>query len=754
MKRFASLLLMALLSISSCTQGSDSKEPADYVNPYIGNISHLLVPTFPTVHLPNSMMRIYPVREDYTTAHLAGLPLLVPDHRKGAVLNFIPYRGSDGNLLKRVELSYDNEVITPYNYEVTLDGISTDVSFAPSHQSAIYKLDFDTKESTKLIFPNNKGEFTAKGDAVYGYEKLSDGKSNVYIYVEFDKAAKSVSLMKDGTIHSGVSTTDARSSLVVDFGKDNSSLAIRYGVSFISVEQAKKNLDREIKDYNVEALAATAKSIWNEALGRIDVKGECEEDMIIFYTALYRTFERPVVISEDGQYYSAFDGKVHSDNGRPFMVDDWLWDTYRATHPLRILIDKDKEGDIINSYVTMASLKEPERGWLPTFPKITGDSHGMNCNHGIISVWDAWNKGIRSFDLEKAYAACEMSIENKTLIPWSDAQGGVLDKFYKEHGYFPALHPHQEETVPHVGPFECRQAVAVTLGTSYDQWALSRIANALGKEDRADYYAGRGLDYRNVFNPETRFFHPKDEQGEFIPNVDYRYDRGTGARHYYDENNAYTYRWAVQQNIPDLIDMIGGNETFCMALDSLFNTSLGLSKFNFYRRFGGDQTGNVGQFSMGNEPSFHIPYLYNYAGEPWKTQKWVRNLLKTWFRNDVMGVPGDEDGGGMSAFVVFSKLGFYPVTPGVSIYSITGPTFEYSKMRLSSGAYVEIKAPGVSYKNKYIQSLKINGKEWNKTWFDHSDIDNGAVLEFVMGDKPNKSWGVDSVPPSGYADIK
>ena len=251
----------------------------------------------------------------------------------------------------------------------------------------------------------------------------------------------------------------------------------------------------------------------------------------------------------------------------------------------------------------------------------------------------------------------------------------------------------------------------------------------------------------NLFNPETRFFHPKDKDGKFIEGVDYRYSGGLGARDYYDENNGYIYRWDVQHNIGDLVSLIGGNEVFTAALDSMFDTPLGMSKWQFYS-FLPDHTGNVGMFSMANEPSLHIPYLYNYAGQPWKTQKRIRVLLDQWFRNDLMGVPGDEDGGGMSAFVVFSMMGFYPVTPGSPTYNIGSPVFSDVKIDLGGGNVFEIVADGASHDNKYVQSATLNGEELSGPWFDHSRITAGGVLSLKMGPKANKKWGIGNPPPS------
>ena len=224
---------------------------------------------------------------------------------------------------------------------------------------------------------------------------------------------------------------------------------------------------------------------------------------------------------------------------------------------------------------------------------------------------------------------------------------------------------------------------------------------------------------------------------------------GQGARGFYGENNAWIYRWDVPHNIADLIRLMNGDQNFIKNLDDMFSQPLGKSKFDFYVQLP-DHTGNVGQFSMANEPSLHIPYLYNYAGQPWKTQKRIRTLLDQWFRNDLMGIPGDEDGGGMSAFVVFSQMGFYPVTPGLPVYNIGSPVFSESVIQLSNGKKFKIIAENAGSGNKYIQSAKLNGVSWDKPWFSHDDIKNGGELYLIMGNKANKDWGAkpENAPPS------
>lgn len=726
---------LAGMMLASCSQqnGVSDKTPVDYVNPYIGNISHLLVPTFPTVHLPNSMLRVYPQRADYTSEYLSGLPVIVTHHRERSAFNISPTVGVPNSPI--TNLNYDNEELKPYYYSVELDDNKIRAEYAPSHQSAIYTIHYPGEEMACLSISTPNGMLNAKEGKVSGWQDLGNN-TKIYLYLETKQSPDSLTISK---------FADNGQHVLMYYSPSVKNVTLRYGVSLISEEQAKKNLQREIKDFNLKSVAENGKEVWNEALSAFTVEGD-ENEKEIFYTSFYRTFERPICLSEDGKYFSAFDGKVHSDGGTPFYNDDWIWDSYRAAHPLRILINQSQEEAIIQSFLEMAD--QMGTGWMPTFPEITGDSRRMNSNHGVASVADAMVKGLK-IDTLRAYEACRKAIEEKTLMPWSSAPANDIDEFYHTKGYIPALPEGVEETNENVHRFEKRQPIAVTLGTAYDEWCLSRIAAAMGKEADADRFFRASCNYRNVFNPATSFFHPKDADGNWIEPFDYRWSGGQGARNYYGENNGWVYRWDVPHNIADLVILMGGPEKFAANLDQTFAEPLGKSKYEFYSQLP-DHTGNVGQFSMANEPSLHVPYLYNYVGMPWKTQKRIRQMLDTWFRSDLMGVPGDEDGGGMSSFVVFSQLGLYPVTPGYPAYNIGSPVFPYASMRLSNGNTFEIVAKGASAKNKYIQSAKLNGKEWNKPWISHEDVINGGKLELVMGDKPNKEWGSDSnsVPPS------
>ena len=708
-------LAAAFLIPMSCGQQETQKDPVDYVNPYIGHISHMLVPVYPTVSLPHSMLRVFPCRREYTTELLNGLPLFVTSHRSESTLTI----GFPG-----LRLDYDNEHITPYSYETELASSSIHSTFAVSHQSAVYDLEFRGEEPAVISFNAGSGAMSAEGNVVKGWCRAG-GQTKAYVYAEMETAPVRADNANPGSV---ILTFDTRR------------IRIRYGVSLISEEQAAKNLAREISGYDTEPLIAEGRRIWNDALSRLEVSGGSEDDLTVFYTSYYRTLERPVNISEDGRYWSGEDNSVHEDGGVPYYTDDWLWDTYHSAHPLRTITDRKMEQDILASYLRMSD--ENAHGWLPCFPSVSGAGRGMNSCHTIVSFADAVAKGL-DVDVQKAEKAAVASLKGRTLCPWSNNEAGQLDEFYWEHGYFPALKEGEKETDPNVHSFEKRQPIPVTTGASLDCWAASRLAKAAGNLEDEEYFFKQSFNYRNLFNPETGFLHPKDKDGRFIEPFDYNFPGGMGSREYYDENNGWVYRWDVQHNVYDLISLMGGDSNFVAALDSMFAEPLGMDKYDFWAKLP-DHSGIVGQFSMGNEPSLHVPYLYNYAGAPWKTQKRIRQMLRTWFRNDLMGIPGDEDGGGMTSFVVFSSMGFFPVTPGKPEYAIGSPLFESAKIHLENGSTFEVKASGVSDDNKYIQSAKLNGEPWNEPSIPHEAIMAGGVLELEMGPLPNKDWGVRS----------
>jgi len=727
-------LLVFFIALTSCSNsGSD---PADYVNPYIGNVSHLLVPTYPTVHIPNSMLRFYPNRDNFTSNNMQGFPLNVVSHRSGKIFNLSPFNGNLVDPHENMLYTYENERITPYCYTVTLDEPDINVQFVPSEKSGLFVFSFN-KDSVRAIIlrTSNKGELSYENNSVSGFDTFDEVKA--YLYLEFYRTPVNVKAWEKDGWSEKTSVNGSKVALTASFDSGSDpEIKIRYGLSYISADQARKNLQNDITGWNQDVISDKARAKWNSVLSKIEVEGGTENQRCVFYTSLYRCFERMIDITEDGQYFSTWSNKVEPAGDTSFYTDDWVWDTHLALHPLQIILNPAAQDDKISSYIRMAR----QSGWMPTFPTISGDNHAMNGNHSAAVILDAWNKGIRNFDLDEAYNHLKKTILYETKLPWVKDSATDLDRFYDKNGYFPALRKGDSETNPKVHSFEKRQAVAITLASSYDDWCMAMIARELGKNDDYNFFVKRSLNYRNLFNRKTGFYHPKDSAGNWIEPFDYRFDGGMGARDYYDENNGWTYIWQPYHAFDDLIKMMGGRDKFDSKLDQLFSESLGRSKWQYYSTMP-DATGNVGQFVMGNEPSMHIAYLYNLAGKPWKTQKRIRMLMDTWFRNDLMGVPGDEDGGGLSAFYVFSAMGFYPITPGVPEYQIGSPLFSKVKIHLQDGRTFSIIAKNNSSTNKYIQSATLNGKELIKPEFSHKELIEGGILILEMGRKPNKLWG-------------
>ena len=703
---------MPLFVLSAFRAGAQ----VEYVDPTIGNVGILLVPTRPAVYLPNSMVRVYPIRADATADRIASFPLTISSHRQPELFSVMP--GPDGS-----PATWDQEKTTPYYYSTRFDESLIRTEFSPTARCGYFRFTFPHGDASVVLANRQHGTLQSGAKGVVTGEESIDGL-HAYFYGEFNAPVK---VKSEGSQGKGRLLVSA----------SNRELEFRYGISFISIEQAEKNLRHEIPNWAFDAVTQAAKARWNQVLGSIQVEGGTEEQRRVFYTALYRCFERMINITEDGKYYSAFDHKVHEDP-RPFYVDNWLWDTFRALEPLQTLLDPETQADKIQSYVRMYQ----QSGIMPTFAIASGNLPCMNGNHAAPWFADAWFKGVRNFDLKTAYEGVRKRSLDDTLLPWRLGPKGPLDEFYAAHGYMPALRPGEKESDPGVHPFEKRQPVPVTLGNSLDDWEIAQLARVLDKPDDERLFLKRAANYKNLFRADKGFMWPKDSNGQWIEPLDPKFDGGPGGRDYYDENNGYTYTWDVAHDFNGLIVLMGGNVRAQANLDELFREPLGRSKYEFQAKFP-DSTSMVGQFSMGNEPSLAIPYIYNRLGVPWKTQKRVRMLLETFFTESLQGIPGDEDGGGMSAFVVFSMLGFYPVTPGIPTYDVGSPVFRKATIHLKNGRDFVILAPDASRDDKYVQSISLNGQPLNQVWFRHADIANGGTLELQMGNTPNLTLGAD-----------
>lgn len=734
-------IIILLISCISINLAFAQKDFTKYVDPTIGNVSTFLVPTYPTFQLPNQQLRMFPVKTDYIADQVTAWPLQVMMHRTPGILQMRVSLGEITNKSwnEKMTIDHDREIVRPWHYSTYLIDDEITVSFTPDAKSAIYKFDFPVADKKNILISgtenmkltvapdntfaiNEKFIYTVKGTAPQ--KRIMD----VYCYgVITDKDGKTLSNLKFNQSKGKISVTIA--------GNASKSVLFKYAISYISAEQAKTNFSNEVGTKSFEKTIANGKKAWEKVINQIQVKGGTDAQKRSFYTSLYRTYERMIDINEYGKYFSGYDGKIHTSD-RPFLVDDWVWDTYLATHPLRSILNPSFQSDVLHSYTTMYE----QSGWMPTFPQVLGNHLCMNAYHSAALFIDGYRKGIAGFDMEKAYEGIKKNLTEGTFIPWRQGYSRTtLDDFYHEHGFFPALRPGEQETEPLVDGFEKRQPVAVSLGISFDAWCLAQLAKELDKKDDYQKFSEMALNYKKLWHPDMRLFMPKDSKGEWIM-INPKLDGGKGYREYYDENNGWTYAWQVQHDIEGLTGLLGGRKATEERLDQLFRESLDIRRSEFYVD-GSNATGLVGQFSMGNEPSFHIPYLYNYAGAPWKAQKRIRFLLDVWFKDNIFGIPGDEDGGGMSAFVVLSSLGFYQVTPGLPVYTIVSPIFEKSSIKLPNNKSFTVIAKGANAENKYIQKAFFNGKEILTPFFTHQQLMNGGTLELVLKNVPNKEWG-------------
>ena len=740
--------IVAVLLFFGCNSAKEisSERVTRYVDPTIGNVAVYLVPTHPNIHLPNQMLRMFPVKADYLAEQIQAFPLQVLRHRERGIFQMKVTLGAikANSWNSRMHIDHDLEVVHPWLYSTYLIDDDIRVSFTPGEKAAIYKFEFPEVERGNLLFngtnhlhinSDDPGEFKIKEKITQADDFVKAPRHlNVYVHARLTD--------ENGNTLGNVEIEQHQGRFAIILPEDApSSVYFRYAISYIDHEQAKFNFAQELEGVSFDELASAGEKRWEETLGQIQVKGGTEAQKRTFYSALYRTYERMVDINEYGRYYSGNDRQVH-ESERPFYIDDWVWDTYRTTHPLRTILNPELQNDILNSFVLMYE----QSGWMPAFNEVFGNKMCMHGYHSSSIFIDGYRKGLKDFDVEKAYEGVRKNLMEGTFIPWRQGYPRTpLDDFYHENGYFPSLKIGETETEPLVHHFERRQPVPVTLAISYDFWALSELAKELGKEDEYKQFSVRAKDYKNLWHPEHRLFMPKDADGEWV-DIDPKHSGGPGFRDYFAENNGWTYAWQVQQDISGLKALLGGKQAANERLDQLFREPLGMRKREF-ALYGSNSTGMVGQFSMGNEPSFHIPYLHNYFGAPWKTQKRTRFLLDVWFKDNIFGMPGDEDGGAMTAWVVFSSMGLYPVTPGLPYYDITSPVFEETTIRLTNGKTFTVKAEGASKTKKYIQKAFLNGEEIHSPFITHDQIMAGGTLELILDELPNKAWGTNAEIP-------
>lgn len=624
--------------------------------------------------------------------------------------------------------SHDKEIAKPHYYKVTLEnGITTE--FSPTTRSAHFRFSFPAKGDAFLVLDGytktSQVQIDVANHRITGYVHngaFSPKTHKNYFIIQFDKPFVSYGTWENrkNTIQkNNLSREGEGIGAYVQFAK-GSKVQAKVSTSYISPEQAEVTMTRELgKHSSVEVTKQAAADVWNQLLNRVLVEGGTEEDMKTFYSCMFRAnlfSHKFYEEKEDGSpyYYSPYDEKIH--DGYMF-TDNGFWDTFRSQFPLTNILHPTMQGQYMQALLDA----QEQCGWLPSwsFPSETG---GMVGNHSISLLTDAWVKGIRTFDPEKALKAYAHEAMNKG--PWGGANGRVRWKDYYQLGYIP--YP------------ESMGSTAQTLEYCYDDFCAYQLAKMTGNKFYEEVFARQIYNYKNVYDPSVGFMRGRKLDGSW---ADFDAFEWGGP---YCEGNAWHYNWSVFHDVQGLIDLTGGDERFVAKIDSVFALP-GIVKYGTYgtkiHEMLEMELAKMGQYAQGNQPIQHMIYLYSYAGQPWKTQYWIRQVMDRLYNSSENGYPGDEDQGGMSSWYVLSALGIYSVCPGTDEYVLGSPKFRKTTITMEDGKKFVIEAKGNSKDNVYIQNATLNGKRHTRNYIHYSDIVNGGVLELQMGNQPEKTRG-------------
>ena len=526
---------------------------------------------------------------------------------------------------------------------------------------------------------------------------------------KFSKPIADYKLYVDGEVFEEGEHDGVKSSVQLFFDPNEKSpeLLAKVAVSSVSIDNAKENLGTGGFDF--DKTKTDAENLWNTALASFEVETPTDSLKTIFYTALYHAQLAPVTFSDtNGQFRMENDSIVKADNYTAYSTLS-LWDTFRAEHPLLTMIAPDRVSDMVNSMLAYYEVRDI----LPVWTLYGNETNTMTGYHSIPVIVEAYKKGIRGFDAEKAYEAMKTTM-------MQDERG--LDA-YKKYGYIPYS--------------MLDESVTITLEYAYDDWCVAQMAKALGKEEDYQYFSERSKAYQHLFDKDSGFMRGKSIAGTswnepFDPKHSNHREQTD-----YTEGNAWQHSWFVPHAVNNLIKSHGGNDIFTKRLEQLFTESSEITGDNI----SADITGLIGQYAHGNEPSHHIAYMFNHANQPWRTQYWARHIMDTQYNTTPNGLSGNEDCGQMSAWYVLSSVGLYPMNPASGDYEIGTPIFEKVSINLPNKKSFIIEAENVSDKNFYIQSATLNGEAFNSTAISHDMILKGGTLHFVMGPKPNTQWG-------------
>ncbi|TDW47877.1 putative alpha-1,2-mannosidase [Flavobacterium sp. 270] len=746
--RKITLLLLIVIFIASCKIKTDKNTKpqsfvSNYVDPFIGTGGH--GHTYPGATVPFGMLQVSPdngisswdwcsgyhhsdsIVAGFSHLHLSGTGigdladiLFMPINKKvdlttkATSRDLLPYKS---------KYSHANEKTVPGYYQVFLEDPKINVELTSSQRTALHKYTFNNNDTQSVIvdlgFAINwdkvlKTSITIEDDhTISGYRYSTGWAKNqkVFFVAKFSKPITESIITADKKIVSGNKAEGENTALQLFFNAGNSNeLFVKVALSSVSIANAKDNFDIGDKDFNaVKSQAATS---WNSVLGKIKVETPIDSLKTIFYTSLYHAQVAPVTYSDKNGQFRREDDKIITAKNYTAYSTLSLWDTFRAENPLLTILDPNRVSDMVNSMLSYYNTKKI----LPVWTLYANETNTMTGYHSIPVIVDAYLKGIKGFDGEKAFEAMKATM-------MQDERGL---NFYKKYGYIPYN--------------LLDESVTITLEYAYDDWCVAQMAKALGKQADYEFFFNRSKAYQHLFDPKTGFMRGKSEDGKSW-NEPFDAKHSNHREHTdYTEGNAWQHSWFVPQNVEDFIKLHGGNQIFTSRLEQLFTESSEITGNNV----SADISGLIGQYAHGNEPSHHISYLFNHAGQPWRTQYWVRHILDTQYNTTANGLSGNEDCGQMSAWYVFSSMGLYPMNPASGEYEIGSPIFEKSTINLDGGKTFVIEAQNVSNKNFYIQSATLNGQPFNKTAISHKQLLQGGVLHFVMGAEPNKNWGTNN----------
>jgi predicted alpha-1,2-mannosidase len=727
--------------------GSAQRKVTQYVDPFIGTGGH--GHTFPGAIMPFGMVQLSPdtrltgwdgcsgyhysdsIVYGFSHTHLSGTG--ISDY--GDIL-FMPtagevylnaLSGTQTNKGYASRFDHRNETAQPGYYSVRLDDDNILAELTATRRAGFHRYTYPATDLANVILDLahrdkviDSGLRIIDGSRIVGWRQSDAWAKDQLIYfaAEFSQPFTAFGVSIDGRESPGLREARGKD-IKAYFRFDASSgapLLLKVGISATSIDGALKNLATEIKQWDFEGIRQAATNAWETELRKIEVSGGTEAQRKNFYTALYHTMTAPnLFVDVDGQYRGR-DLKNHRADGFENYTVFSLWDTFRATHPLYTIIDQKRTLDFIKTFL----VQYDQGGRLPVWELAANETDTMIGYHAVSVVADAAVKGIGGFDLEKAFGAMKQSAEARRF---------GLDA-YQDHGY--------------IGMEEERESVSKTLEYAYDDWCIAEVARLLGRVDDNRRYLQRAQFYKNVFDRDSGFMRPRSNGGWLSP-FDPR-----EVNFSFTEANSWQYSFFVPHDVTGLISLMGGRQRFVEKLDGLFTADSRTTG-----REQADITGLIGQYAHGNEPSHHIAYLYNYAGVPWQTQYRVRQILASLYKPEPDGLSGNEDCGQMSAWYVLSAAGFYSVTPGSRVYAIGSPLFPEVRFNLENGKTFVIKAGNVSDRNFYIQSARLNGKSYSKSFITHKDIMAGGELVFEMGPSPNKAWGsrAADIPVSAISEV-